>query len=228
MFHSDFGKMREYRTRHGLCASERRGAAQGMMHQGKTDRSRPPIIGPLAVIGLVLLMETIGPALRTARAGTGTDGFRELRWGTSIEQSSMIYQDLVFERYVLPGGKEEPWKVYVRRMEHGEIENETFDSIEYWFKRDRFSRIRAVLNSRIGPRTMVTRAESAFARMSDRFMNRYGNPSGRKVDYVTEFIVVVREATWIVEPTAITIRYEGVGRTNEDLFTLTLQERRKR
>ncbi len=199
-----------------------------MMLQGKTNRSRSPIIGSMAVIGFVLLMKTIGPALRTARAGTGTDGFRELRWGTSVEQSSMIYQDLVFERYVLPGGKEEPWKVYVRRMEHGEIENETFDSIEYWYKGDRFCQVRAELHSRIGPRTMVTRAESAFARMSDRFMILYGNPSGHKVDYVTEFIVAVRETTWIVGHSSISIRYEGVGAINEDLFTLTLREKRKR
>ena len=44
----------------------------------------------------------------------------------------------------------------------------------------------------------------------------------------TEFIVVVREATWVVDPSAITIKYEGVGRTNEDLFTLTMQEQQKR
>ena len=75
---------------------------------------------------------------------------------------------------------------------------------------------------------MVTRAENAFAKMNDRLRSRYGDPSGHKVDYVTEFIVVVREATWIVDHSAITIKYEGVGRTNEDMFTLTMQEKRKR
>jgi hypothetical protein len=58
--------------------------------------------------------------------------------------------------------------------------------------------------------------------------NRYGEPSGHKVDYVTEFIVVVREATWIVDHSAITIKYEGVGRTNEDSLTLTMREKPKR
>lgn len=192
---------------------------------GKPDGSRASIIGSLAVIGIVLLSETIGLAQRTVQTGRGMEGFRELRWGSSIEQSSKIYQDLSFEKYVVSDGKEEPWKVYVRKVEHGEIENETFDSIEYWFRGDHFLQIRAELHSRIGPRTMVTRAENAFARMNGRLRNRYGDPSDHKVDYVTEFIVVVREMTWIVDHSAITIRYEGAGRTNEDLFTLTMRER---
>jgi hypothetical protein len=75
---------------------------------------------------------------------------------------------------------------------------------------------------------MVTRAENAFDKMNGRLRKKYGDPSGHKVDYVTEFIVVVREATWIVDHSAITIKYEGVGTTNEDLFTLTMQEKRKR
>jgi hypothetical protein len=199
-----------------------------MMHPGKPDRVRASIIGLLAMIGIVLLLETVGLAQRTVQKGGGIEGFRELRWGTSIEQSLKIYQDLSFEKYVISDGKEEPRKVYVRRVEHGEIEDVVFDSIEYWFKGDHFYQVRAVLHSRIGPRTMVTRAENAFDKINGRLRNRYGDPSGHKVDYVTEFIVVVREATWIVDHSAITIKYEGIGRTNEDLFTLTMQEKPKR
>ena len=202
-----------------------REAAQGMMRPGKPDRIRTSIIGFLAMIGIALLSETAGLAQRTVQKGSGLEGFRELRWGTSIEQSLKVYQDLSFERYVVSGSKEEPRKVYVRTVEHGEIENVTFDSIEYWFKGDHFYQIRAELHSRIGPRTMVTRAENAFAKIHGRLRSRYGDPSGHKVDYVTEYIVVVREATWNVDHSAITIKYEGVGSTNEDMFTLTMQEK---
>ncbi len=199
-----------------------------MMRPGKPDRIRTSIIGFLAMIGIVLLLETVGLAQRTVPKGSGIEGFRELRWGTSIEQSLKIYQDLSFEKYVISDGKEEPRKVYVRRVEHGDIENVMFDSIEYWFKGDHFYQIRAVLHSRFGPRTMVTRAENAFDKINGRLRNRYGDPSDHKVDYVTEFIVVVREASWIVDHSAITIKYEGIGRTNEDLLTLTMQEKPKR
>jgi hypothetical protein len=199
-----------------------------MMCPPKPGGIRASIIGFLAMIGIVLLLGTIGLAQRTVQNGRDMEGFRELRWGTSIEQSSKIYRDLSFERFVISDVKEEPRKVYVRTVEHGEIENVTFDSIEYWFKGDHFYQIRAMLNSRIGPRTMVTRAENAFDKMNGRLRKKYGDPSGHKVDYVTEFIVVVREATWIVDHSAITIKYEGVGTTNEDLFTLTMQEKRKR
>jgi len=199
-----------------------------MMHPGKQDRIRTSIIGLLTMTVIVLLLETTGLAQGTVQQGRGLDGFRELRWGTSIEQASKIYQDLSFEKYMISDGKEEPWKVYVRKVENRDIENVTFDSIEYWFKGDHFYQIRAVLHSRIGPRTMATRAENAFDKINGRWKNRYGAPSDHKVDYVTEFLVVVREATWIVDRSAITIKYEGIGRTNEDLLTLTMQEKPKR
>jgi len=198
------------------------------MHPGKPDRFRVSIITLMAMIGFVLLSETVGHSQGADPKVGGNDGFRELRWGTSIEQSSKIYPDLSFDRYVVSDPREEPWKVYVRRMENVKIENIAFDSIEYWFKEDHFHRVRAVLNSRIGPRTLVTRAENAFDKVNAGLRNRYGDPPDHTVDYVTEFIVVVREATWIVEHSAITVKYEGVGRTNEDLFTLTMQEKPKR
>jgi hypothetical protein len=199
-----------------------------MMNPGKPDKIRTSIIGFLAVIGIVLLSEAVGLAQKTDQKGRGIEGFRELRWGTSIEQSSKIYKDLSFERYVISGGKEEPRKVYVRTVEHGEIENVTFDSIEYWFQGDHFYQIRAVLHSRIGPRTLVTSAENAFDKINGRLRNKYGAPSDQKVNYVTEFIAVVREATWIVDHSAITIKYEGAGKTDEDLLTLTMREKPKR
>ena len=198
------------------------------MHPEKPDRFRAPIITLLAMIGIVLLSESVGLPQRVDQKVGGVDGFRELRWGTSIEQSSKIYPDLYFEKYVMIDSREEPRKVYVRRAEHGNIENVTFDSIEYWFKGDHFYQIRAVLNSRIGPRTLVTQAENAFDKIKGRLKIRYGDPSDHRVDYVTEFIVVVREATWNVDQSSITIKYEGVGRTNEDMFTLTMQEEPKR
>ena len=195
-----------------------------MMHPRKSDSHRASAIGFLAGIQIVLLLEATGFAQRTVPAGRGMEGFRELRWGTSIGQSSEIYRDLYFDKYVIPDSKSEPWKVYRRRSEHGDIENVTFDSIEYWFKGDHFHQVRAVLHSSIGPRTLVTRAENAFTRINDRLRNRYGEASVHKVQYVTEFIVVVKEATWIVDHSAITVRYEGTGRTNQDLLTLTMQE----
>jgi hypothetical protein len=218
----------ENRIGHGLCVSDVREAAQGMMHPGKPGRIRRSIVGIMAMIGIVLLLESVGFAQRTVHTGRGMEGFRELRWGTSIEQSLKTYQNLSFEKYVISEGKEEPQKVYVRKVEHEEIENVTFDSIEYWFKGDHFYQIRAVLHSRIGPRTLVTKAENAFDKINGRLRNRYGDPSVHNVDYVTEFITVVREATWVVDHSAVTIKYEGTGRTNEDLFTLTMQEKPKR
>ncbi len=199
-----------------------------MMKRRKPGTLRTPAIGVLAMIGILFLWESAGLAQRTVHKGEVIEGFRELKWGTSIEQASNTYRNLGFERYVISNDKEEPSKVYVRRVEHGEIEDVAFDSIEYWFKGDHFHQIRAVLHSRIGPRTLMTRAENAFDKITGKLRDRYGDPSGHKVDYVTEFIVVMKEATWIVDQSAITIKYEGTGRTNEDLLIFTMQEKPKR
>ncbi len=199
-----------------------------MKKRRKPGTLRTPAIGVLAMIWILFLWETAGLAQRTVHEGEDIEGFRELKWGTSIEQASKTYRDLGFERYVISNDKEEPSKVYVRRVERGEIEDVEFDSIEYWFKGDHFHQVRAILHSRIGPRTLVTRAENAFDKITGKLRDRYGDPSNHRIDYITEFIVVMKEATWIVDHSAITIKYEGAGRTNEDLFILTMQEKPKR
>jgi hypothetical protein len=195
---------------------------------GKPGRIRARVMGWLAVLGILFLMEAVGLAQRTVPKGRDIDGFRELKWGTPLEQASKTYPDLDFERYVISNSKEEPWKVYVRRGEHREIEKVAFDSIEYWFKGDHFFQVRAALHSRIGPRTLVTRAENAFDKITGRLRDRYGAPSDHKVDYVTEFIVVVKKATWIVDHSVVTIRYAGAGGTNEDQVIFTMEEKPKR
>ncbi|MFA6148020.1 MAG: hypothetical protein WC899_07420 [bacterium] len=196
-----------------------------MRHPGKSCGIRAPILGLLAMIGIILLSETIGLAQRSNQKERGIEGFRKLRWGTSVEEATRIYPDLYFEKYVMIDNKKEPWKVYVRKAEHGEIENVPFDSIEYWFKGGRFYQVRAVLQSRFGPRTLVTQAENDYNKVRQRLKNRYGNPSDQKVEYVTEFLVAVKEATWVVDRSAITIRYEGIGKADEDELTLTMKER---
>jgi hypothetical protein len=130
-------------------------------------QTRISIKGYLAVIGILFLVGHAGLAQPTIRKAHGIEGFRELKWGSSIEQASKTYQDLGFERYEISNGKEEPSKVYVRGVEHGEIEDVVFD-------------------------------------------------------------VVVKEATRIVDHSAVTVKYEGAGQNNEDVLILTIQEKSKR
>lgn len=193
--------------------------------RAKRGELRAPVIGLVAMIGVLFLLEPVGRTQLTVLKERDVVGFRELKWGTSLGQALKTYPDLEFERYEISAGKEKPWKVYLRGVEQEEIERVAFDSIEYWFRGDRLHQVRAVLHSKIGPRTLVTRAENAFGRISTLLRERYGNPTDDKVDYVTEFIVMVKEATWIADHGAIHLRYEGAGRTNEDMLTLILQER---
>ena len=177
------------------------------------------------MLAIVLLSRSTGLAQLPNREGVGLEGFRNLPWGISIGQARTACPDLEFARYVLANARKEPWKAYVRRSENREIEGVTFDSIEYRFKQGRFLQVQAVLRSRVGPRTLTTRAENSFDRIVGRMTGRYGKPSGREIGYVSEFLVVVKKATWIVDHTSVTIRYEGTGSTDEDLLTMTMQDR---
>lgn len=192
-----------------------------------SDGNRRFTVGSVALIGFLFLLGGIGLAQERTPKGNGIEGFRELEWGTSIERSTMIYPDLAFERYVV-SGKEEPWKVYVRTAEHAEIEHVWFDSIEYWFRKDRFLKMRALMQSSIGPRTLVTQAENDYGKLESVFTKRYGAPSDRRTDYFTELIIVVKEATWNVDRSAVIVRYDGAGQTNMDVLTLTMQEKSRR
>jgi hypothetical protein len=187
--------------------------------------SRISIQGCLALIGFTILVGNGSIARPLIRKAYGNEGFREMKWGISVEQAAKVYGGLDFKKYVVAGGKDEPLKVYVRRGEQGEIGGVAFGSIEYWFRANRFYKVRAVLHSKIGPRTLVSRAESAFEKLTATLKDQYGDPSGDKVDYVTEFIVVMKEATWTVDHSAITVKYEGARRNNEDLLTLVMQEK---
>jgi len=185
---------------------------------------RIPVTKCLAMIGVVLLFENVCSAQQVIQKRGIAEGFRDLKWGVSIGKASEIYNDLYFEKYVILNSKEEPSKVYARKNEKGMIHGVAFDSVEYWFRDDAFFQIRAVLRSKIGPRTLVTRAEDAFDTISNSFQHRYGKLSEYKVNYVTEFMAVVKEATWETGISTITLKYEGPRETNEDLLILEIRK----
>ena len=187
-------------------------------------RTLIPVIKFIAVIGTVLLMEDVCIAQKMVQGKWDFGGFRELKWGDSIGKASEIYNDLYFEKYVILNSKEDPSKVYARKNEKGMIHGVAFDSVEYWFRDGAFFQIRAVLRSKIGPRTLVTRAEDAFDTISSSFQHRYGKLSEYKVNYITEFMVVVKEATWKTGISTITLKYEGPRETNEDLLILEIRK----
>ena len=151
--------------------------------------------------------------------GESAQGFGQLKWGDSLERAMEVYGDLSFGRYAIDDSKEEASKVYVRRTEPGRIDSVAFDSIEYWFRKDRFYKLRAVIHSKIGPRTLVTRAEDAYDRLSTGLSGRYGKPGSVDVRYVTESFAVVKAATWRIDHSSIRLTYEGPRETNDDHLT---------
>jgi hypothetical protein len=155
-------------------------------------------------------------AKNTAPQVERIEGFRELKWGVSVEQGSNIYKDLYFDQYVLADSKDEPSKVYFRKDEYGVIDNVSFDSIEYWFRRDHFHRIRATLHSRFGPRTLVTRAEASWEKMVEYLRRKYGEPKEHRTDYAAENLAVVKEMRWEEGDVFLRLIYKGPARTNED------------
>lgn len=170
----------------------------------------------IAALMFVVLFENVCFAQKITRQGESIEGFRELKWESSVEQAWDIYKDLYFDRYVLADNKDEPSKVYFRKDEYGVIDNVSFDSVEYLFRRNHFHRIRATLHSRFGPRTLVTRAEASWEKMVEHLRRKYGEPKEHRTDYVTENLAVEKEMRWETGGVFLHLIYKGPERTNED------------
>jgi len=104
------------------------------------------------------------------------EGFVKLTWGVSVEQAEKAYPDLRFGAYEIENRKEEPVKVYYRSARPEKIDGVVFDSVEYGFKGGGFIKVRASLLSKIGPRTLITRAEASWDQMADYLRRKYGAP----------------------------------------------------
>lgn len=181
----------------------------------------------LAFVALmvVFLFENVCFAEKSTRRGESIEGFRELKWGVSVEQARNIYKDLYFDQYVLADHKDEPSKVYFRKDENGVIDNVSFDSVEYWFRRNDFYRIRAILHSRFGPRTLVTRAEASWDQMVEYLRREYGEPKENSTRYVTEYLVVVKEMRWEVGGVFLHLNYRGPESADEDQLIFEMGKR---
>jgi hypothetical protein len=152
------------------------------------------------------------------------EGFDKLTWGATIDQAKLLYPDLRFENYQVVRSKEEPSEIYRRYMEPGRIDNVVFDSIEYWFKEKKLYKIRAVLHSKIGPRTLVTMAEESYDRMNEYLHHMHGKPKGNTAHYLTDYLAVVREVVWKAGDISILLKYKGPEQENEDQLTLDMEK----
>jgi hypothetical protein len=144
------------------------------------------------------------------------EGFGKLTWGVSVEQAEKAYPDLHFGAYEIENRKEEPVKVYYRSARPEKIDGVDFDSVEYEFKGGGFYKVRASLQSKIGPRTLITRAEASWNQMADYLRRKYGAPKEHRTDYVTEYLVVEKKMRWETGGVFIHLNYKGLEGENED------------
>ncbi len=184
----------------------------------------PPAAGFIAGIVLSLAIAESCFSEPVISQGRTIEGFGKLTWGASIELATGIYRDLYFGSYELEDKGREPSKVYYRRHETAAIDDVTFDSIQYWFRENRFYKIRAVIRSGIGPRALITRSEESFAQLHLALTGRYGEPTKYSESYFTDFVTVVRVARWELRDATILLEYKGPERTNEDRLTFELIE----
>ena len=181
-------------------------------------------IGSMIVFLVALLAAGIcrGERAPALRRGETVPGFGDLRWGDSVEQASKAYPALQFSGYRMASRKEEPWKAYSIKGDPCRIDNVLFESIEYWFRGNRFERVRAVLHSRIGPRTLVTKAEESYDRIFERLRRQHGEPAERKVSYRSENLAIVKETRWVAGGVFMILTYKGPEEGNEDLLVFDM------
>jgi len=177
------------------------------------------------LIGALLVPLFLLPLLpaQTASSDVGMgEGFGNLKWGDTVDQALRVYPDLHFEGYRIVTEKQEPSRVYRRKSASKRVDGVDFDSLEYWFLGYRFYEIRAVLSSRIGPRTLVTEAERSFDILIGRIGRAYGKPKEYNVKYVTEYLEVIKEARWNSRGVTILLQYNGAEKEDVDRLTLEI------
>jgi hypothetical protein len=177
------------------------------------------LIGTL-LLPMVLLC--LAPARGAAADITSGQGFGDLMWGDTVDQALRVYPDLQFEGYRMVNAREAPFRAYVRGRDNNRVDGVRFNTLEYWFRGDRFVKIRAVLKSRIGARTMETEAERSYETMADSIRGAYGVPSERTVKYVTVYLAVIKETAWETRGVTIRLRYEGAAGGDVDRLTLEM------
>jgi hypothetical protein len=147
-------------------------------------------------------------------SGTVTEGFKGLRWETSLEEALRAIPDLHFDRYALPASDKTPSKIYYRMNEDGKIGPVTFRRIEYWFRDDSFYKITACLGSHYGPRTLVTDAERDFKELCGELKFQYGEPVRERTGLgFTDFD---RYASWRVGRTIVSLSYKETGENTSE------------
>jgi hypothetical protein len=172
----------------------------------------------------LLLFASVVHAQHMIAGEQEVEGFDKLTWGATVEQANKIYPDLHFDSYQVVRRKEEPSEIYRRDTEPGKIDNVVFDIVEYWFKEKKLYKIRAVLHSRIGPRTLVTKAEESYDRLNEYLRHKHGEPKGDRAHYITDYLAVVREVTWKAGDTSILLIYKGPEQEYEDRLILEMEK----
>ncbi len=184
----------------------------------------PTVIGIFLGIVVFLAFVTRSHSQPGTTEGGAIEGFGRLAWGTPVEQARAVYPDLYFGSYVVEGAREEPSMIYYRKDEKAEIHGVAFDYLQYWFRNNRFYKIRAAMRTGIGPRTLVTRSEESFDRVNRELVDKYGKPTKYAENYFIDLVTVTRVAEWDRSDAAIVLEYKGPEGTNEDQLVFELRE----
>jgi len=201
------------------CGKHREAIGRGTAGDGAgaAMNTRMPMSGYflIALFSGVFFASTC-PADAIISKGGAIEGFGKLTWGISLEQAEKAYPDLHFGAYEIENRKEEPVKIYLRNADAEKIDGVVFDSVEYGFKGNGFYKVRASVQSKIGPRTLITRAEASWNQMAEYLRRKYGAPKEQRTNYVTEYLVVVKEMRWETGGVFIHLNYKGLEGENED------------
>lgn len=189
-------------------------------------RARMPVFGCfLLALFQWALFTGRGRAETIIDRGGSIEGFGKLTWGISEELAGNIYTDLHFGGYEIENNKEEPVKMYSRTAVPEKFNGVLFDTFVYGFKANRFYKVRASLQSKIGPRTLTTRAETSWNQLAEYLVRKYGAPKERSTRYVTEYLVIVKEMRWDIGGIFIRLNYKGPETADEDQLIFEVGKR---
>jgi hypothetical protein len=130
------------------------------------------------------------------------EGFRDLKWGMTIEKAKSIYLDLIISE-----NKAVSDKCFIRKKENKKIGDIEFEKIVYFFN-DKFYKVIShifVVNDKV----RMQKVEEDFEIVKKNIESKYGSATEKKKDFIRGLDNVRIKVNWLVGDSKITLQKDS-------------------
>jgi hypothetical protein len=130
------------------------------------------------------------------------EGFRDLKWGMTIEKAKSIYSDLIITE-----NKAVSDKCFIRKKENKKIGDIEFEKIVYFFN-DNFYKVISHIFV-VSDEAKMQKAEEDFNIIRKNIESRYGSPTEENKDFIRELRMAKIKVNWLVGDSKRTLQKDS-------------------